>query len=234
MINYIFQEVHTGTRAASPKHRALWNKKSLEVGRADRTNDALHSVRTQVAVQARSQGTLVSNENVNANVSHLNLKKRDIRSHTESEKMSYRLQKALLSRLESFLCLQYFTCGRRNKQTHVSNKKADINLAVYILTTTQQRSEAKSTRLGFFSAVQELAKMCPPSVPRPKYSLLRAGSSGSRLTGASMARWRTGASRRGPVGRLPRLVARRLAGTSSSSPAMTAPPNLLAGCQQMG
>jgi hypothetical protein len=76
--------------------------------------------------------------------------------------------------------------------------------------------------------------MCPPSVPRPKYSLLRAGSSGSRLTGASMARWRTGASRRGPVGRLPRLVARRLAGTSSSSPAMTAPPNLLAGCQQMG
>ena len=154
MINYIFQEVHTGTRAASPKHRALW-KKSLEVGRADRTNDALHSVRTQVAetIPARSQGILVSNENVNVNVSHLNLKKRDIRSHTESEKMSYRLEKALLSRLESFLCLQYFTYGRRNKQTHVSNKKADINLAVDILTTAQQRSEAKSTRLQIAAAI---------------------------------------------------------------------------------
>jgi hypothetical protein len=77
-----FSLVHTGTRATSPKHRALW-KKSLEVGRADRANDALHSVRTQVAVQARSQGTLVSNENVNANIYRLNLKKRDIRSHTE-------------------------------------------------------------------------------------------------------------------------------------------------------
>jgi len=103
MINYIFQEVHTGTRAASPKHRALW-KKSLEVGRADRTNDALHSVRTQVAetIQARSQGILVSNENVNANVSHLNLKKRDIRSHTESEKMLYRLQKAFALKAGEF------------------------------------------------------------------------------------------------------------------------------------
>ena len=109
-MQWLSEKVHTGTRAASPKHRALW-KKSLEVGRADRTNDTLHSDRTQVAetIQARSQGTLVSNENVNANVSHLNLKKRDIRSHTESEKMSYRLEKALLSRLESFLCLQYFT-----------------------------------------------------------------------------------------------------------------------------
>ena len=67
--------------------------------------------------------------------------------------MSYRLEKALLSRLESFLCLQYFTYGRRNKQTHVSNKKADINLAVDILTTAQQRSEAKSTRLQIAAAI---------------------------------------------------------------------------------
>ena len=80
-MQWLSEKVHTGTRAASPKHRALW-KKSLEVGRADRTNDALHSVRTQVAetIQARSQGTLVSNENVNANVSH-----RDETKCSESE-----------------------------------------------------------------------------------------------------------------------------------------------------
>jgi len=67
--------------------------------------------------------------------------------------MSYRLEKALLSRLESFLCLQYFTYGRRNKQTHVSNNKADSNLVVDILIMVQQRSEAKSTRLQIAAAI---------------------------------------------------------------------------------
>jgi hypothetical protein len=91
-----------------------------------------------------------------------------------------------------------------------------FQLAVYILTTTQQRSEAKSTRLGFFSAVQELAKMCPPSVPRPKYSLLRAGSSGSRLTGASMAHWRQGGTDR-------RLPAGGMAGGGRAPPPTSGP-----------
>jgi hypothetical protein len=70
-MQWLSEKVHTGTRAASPKHRAL-GEKSLEVGRADRINDALHSVRMEVAetIQARSKGTLVSNENVNANVSY--------------------------------------------------------------------------------------------------------------------------------------------------------------------
>ena len=108
-MQWLSEKVHTGTRAASPKHRALW-KKSLEVGRADRTNDALHSVRTQVAetIQARSQGTLVSNENVNANVSH-----RDEAKCSESEEtrhsQPYRVREDVQASegiaLKEFLCL---------------------------------------------------------------------------------------------------------------------------------
>ena len=120
----------------------------------------------------------------------LNLKKRDIRSHTESEKMLYRLQKAFALKAGEFpvpaiLYLgvqeQADTCFQQQGRQQFGSGHSDHG-------STEKRSEEheasdSSSNLQnesvFFSAVQELAKMSPPpSVPRPKYSLLDAGSHG--------------------------------------------------------
>ncbi|XP_062186781.1 uncharacterized protein LOC133890427 [Phragmites australis] len=180
-MQWLSVKVHTGPGAASPKPRTLWTK-SPEVNHADMSH-SLQSVRTQEAemIQARSQHSRSSqtsetkmahaldcNENANPDVSHRHGISRDPLLNKDYEEIIRR---------------QSFRKGKILKTTEFPELTllSDEALSELAEIDTQPQAETRlreecSSNLHkenvFFSAVEQLAKMSPPSVPRPKYSLL--------------------------------------------------------------
>ncbi|KAG0546450.1 hypothetical protein BDA96_02G448500 [Sorghum bicolor] len=198
-MQWLSERVHTGTRtrAPSPKHRALW-KKSLEVTEMIQAIRQAHSHSIQTS-PVDTEETLVSNEHTSANASH-----RDEMKCSESEETGhpqpFRAREDAVQASEGNVLkagefpvpailsdeagseiylrtqAQADTCfQQQGRQQFGSSGHSDHG-------STEKRSEEHEDLQNesvFFSAVQELANMSPPpSVPRPKYPLLDAGSHG--------------------------------------------------------
>ncbi|XP_066391575.1 protein SCAR2-like isoform X2 [Miscanthus floridulus] len=199
-MQWLSERGHTGTRAPSPKHRALW-KKSLEVTEMIQAIRQAHSHSIQSS-PVDTEETLDSNEHTSANASH-----RDEMKCSEETRHPhlFRVREDAVQASEGIVLkagefpvpailsdeawseidvrtqAQADTCFQQQGRQQFGSGHSDHG-------STEKRSEEheasdSSSNLQnesvFFSAVQELAKMSPPpSVPRPKYSLLDAGSHG--------------------------------------------------------
>jgi hypothetical protein len=198
-MKWLSERDHTGTRAPSPKHRALW-KKSLEFTEMIQAIRQAHSHSIQSS-PVDTEETLVSNE-PSANASHRDQMKC---SEETSHPQPFRVREDAVQASEGNVLkagefpvpailsdeawsdidlrtqAQADTCFQQQGRQQFGSGHSDHG-------STEKRSEEheasdSSSNLQnesvFFSAVQELAKMSPPpSVPRPKYPLLDAGSHG--------------------------------------------------------